>query len=78
MMMLERMIPATGMPGWWIRTEVADDHPGCVYGMMDTHFLHPAGELEAHRWTRDGDDYVRSDAEARADSAAEFGLDGAA
>ena len=55
----ERMIPACD--GYWIREEVAADHPGRTYTpMMDGHFLHRAIDLDADGWSRDGDNWVRT------------------
>lgn len=58
----ERMVPAGTIGGheYWVRMEVAADHPGRTYGPMDLHFLHPADELDADGWHRDGADYVRT------------------
>lgn len=57
----ERMVPAgtIGERPYWVREEVAADHPGRTYGPLDTHFLHTADELDADGWFRAGVDYVR-------------------
>ena len=55
----ERMVPACD--GYWLREEVARDHPGRTYAIhRDGAFLHAAADLDAEGWTRDGDDYTRT------------------
>ena len=60
--MTERMLPAGAIHGveYWVREEVAADHPGRVYGPSDLISLHAAEDLEADSWHRDGPDYVRT------------------
>lgn len=58
-MTTERMVP-TGIPGRWIRAEVAADHPSRKWNpLTDSHLFHVANELSEDGWTRDGDDWVR-------------------
>ena len=57
---VERMVPAGIIDGreYWVRAEVAADHPGRTYGPLDTHFLWAAADLESEGYQRDGDEWV--------------------
>lgn len=59
-MSAERMVPAQGMDGRWVRDEVHASDPTRHYSFLDTHFLHRAADLEGDEWVKDGDDYIRA------------------
>lgn len=58
---VELMVPAGVINGveYWVRAEVAADHPGRVYGWLDTHYLHTAADLSADGWTQHADGWRR-------------------
>lgn len=58
---VDRMVPAGVIDGqpYWVRAEVAADHPGRVWGMLDLHFLWSEAELAWAGFRRDGNDWVQ-------------------